>query len=58
MTMQIEEEIVQITSSASENFSLTKDTMKMDEDMVQKQVKDIKQMELVLAKIPTKEIYK
>jgi hypothetical protein len=58
MTMQIEEEIVQITSSASENFSLTKDTMKMDEDMVQKQVKDIKQMELVLAKIPTKAIYK
>jgi hypothetical protein len=43
---------------ASENFSITKDMLQMDEDMVQKQVKDIEKMELVLAKIPTKLLYK
>jgi hypothetical protein len=43
---------------ASENFSITKDLLQMDEDMVRKQVKDVEHMELVLAKVPTKALYK
>jgi hypothetical protein len=55
--MQNEEETVQITTLASQRFSLTKDMLQIDEDMVQKQVKDVQQMELVLAKDTNKRPY-
>jgi len=58
MPMQSEEETVQIMKLASENFSITKDMLQMDEDMAQTQVKDVEQMELVLDKIPTKALYR
>jgi hypothetical protein len=43
---------------ASENFSITKDMLQLDEDMAQKQVKDVEHMELVLANVPTQVLYK
>jgi hypothetical protein len=48
---------MQITTLASENCNLTKDMLRVDKDLVQKKLKDIEWMELVLAKTPTKSLY-
>jgi hypothetical protein len=55
--MQNEEEIVQITSLASQIFILTKDMLQIDEDMEQRKFKDVEQLELVFSNIPTKSLY-
>ena len=56
-TTQSEEATIQITTLASENCNLTKDMLRVDKDLVQKKLKDIEWMELVLAKTPTKSLY-
>jgi hypothetical protein len=56
-TTQSDETIVHILALASKNFNLTKDMMRIDEDLAQKQLKDVEQIKLVLARIPKKELY-
>jgi hypothetical protein len=48
---------MQITTLANENFNLTKHMLRVDEDLEQKKLKEIEQMGLVLAKIPTQSLY-
>jgi hypothetical protein len=48
----------EITTLASKNFNMTKEMLRIDEDLVQRQLKDIEQLELVFSKIPTKSLYK
>jgi hypothetical protein len=57
-TMQREGTTVQITTTTSETFNITKDMLRVDEDVAQTQLKDVEQLELVLERIPTKALYK
>jgi len=58
MSTQNEEETMQITTKESDKFSIAKYMLQMKEDQVQKHVKDIEHLELVLAKVATKALYK
>jgi hypothetical protein len=42
---------------SSGRFTVTQDMLEMDEQTVQRPVKDVEHMELVMEKIPTKSFY-
>jgi hypothetical protein len=51
-------ETVQITMQGSDNFIITPDMLFIDEETMQKPMKDIEMLDLALPKIPTKALYK
>jgi hypothetical protein len=52
------QETIQIIVSGSEKIFITQCMHQIDEEMTQKAVKDIDHLDLVLAKVPTKALYK
>jgi hypothetical protein len=52
------QETVQIIALGSEKFCITQDMLQMDEEIMQKKLKYIYHLDLVLPKIPTKALYK
>jgi vacuolar-type H+-ATPase subunit I/STV1 len=53
-----EEDIIQIIAQASLSFRITTDMLQVDEAISQIPLKYLVQAQLVLAKIPTKALYK
>jgi hypothetical protein len=51
-------ETVQVTTQGSVNFRITLDMLFMDEETVQRPLREIEMLDLVLPKIPTKVLYK
>jgi hypothetical protein len=56
-TQKEQEETVKTIVKRSDRFKVTQEMLALDENIVQKLVKDIEQLELVLKNIPTKELY-
>jgi hypothetical protein len=48
---------MRIVVVSNERFTVTQDMLEMDEKIVQRPIKDVEHMELVMEKIPTKELY-
>jgi hypothetical protein len=53
-----EQETVQIIAMGNENFCITQGMLQVDEDTMQKPLKDIDHLDLALPKVPTKALYK
>jgi hypothetical protein len=58
MPTKNEEETILITTSPSETFIFTKEMLQIYIDIAHKYVKDFEHMEMVLVRIPTKDLHK
>jgi hypothetical protein len=52
------EETIQIVVKGSDTFKVTQQMLRIDEETTQNPVRDIDQLELVMAQIPTKALYR
>jgi hypothetical protein len=56
-TASSEKDTIQTIAQASPNFQVTSNMLQMDETVAETPLKDLPQVELVMERIPTKELY-